>query len=240
MICMNDDTKYDNLLYKACRENKDELAQLGPDFSKIEKGALLSYRQRSRKHKSKIVFRTLAAVFSAVVLLNIFLFFTDIAPVKAYRDEIRKLVFNLFSSKTDSDIETQYYIASTEIQKIQKQVPFTIPVPGWVPPGYTFKSAEMRNDEQDIYTVTITYVNGNDTLLLNVTNNTSISETVPSPDEPQYDEMNINGNKVYIRSYIIDNIALSKCYFYNSQGLLIDIYAPIDKQSLIMIIESLK
>lgn len=237
---MYQDEELDALIVQACRQNRAELSGLGPDFAKIEKGALASYQKIRKRRRTRRIVRIAVATVSAVLLLNVFLFFADFEPVRAYQETIRKLVFNLFSSSTDDKVESQYYKASTEISKVQQMVPYQIPVAGWVPQGYSFDSIQMREDGNGVYSVKIKYVNGNDSLTMNINNGTSISDTVPSNGEGGYEKVTVNGNDLYYIGISVDGRTLSKCTYYDKQGLYIHLSGYIDRQSLLDFVDSMR
>jgi hypothetical protein len=236
---MFDDDKFDELLHRAGRENKNENLPSGPDFLKIEKAAVSACQKKSSKNKSRVVFRVAAACVAAVIILNACLLFADIQPVRAYQEVVKKFVFNILSSKTNDSIETQDYKASNEIQKVQKLVPYRIPAPGWIPAGYAFADVQMRNDGNDVYSVTIKYKSGADILSASISNDSSMSSTMPSGDEEEYEKVSINGNDVYLLVVSVEGSIRSKCFFYSKQGLNIYISGSIDKQSLIHVVESM-
>lgn len=231
---MYSDERFDELLHAACRESRDALARFGPDFRGIEAGVLSAYRKRSARRRNILILRTAVAVVSAVVLVNAFLIFAEIQPVKAYKEGIKKLVFNIFSSKSEDNIELQYRRVANEIQKMQHMVPYDIPVPGWIPDGYVFESVEMNKESDDSYSVRINYNKGYESLHIDVCNAPSISNTIPSSEESSFEKERIGDADVYF--YI--SIARSKCIYYNEEGLCIYISGNIDKQSLIELIKS--
>lgn len=237
---MFNDKNFDEFLHKAGQENKDLLEQYGPDFSKIEKGALSACIKNGRKHRRTVILRVAAACVGAVILLNAFLLFVEIEPVKAYQEQVKKFVFHILSDKTADNVESVYYKESEEIEKIQKFVPYKIPSPTLLPAGYSFNNVEMRDESADIDEVIIKYTNGTDTLVIDMDNGAAISDTEPSDGEGGYEQLKINGNDVYIVTLTTKQGARSKCHFYNKQGLNIYISAPVDKQSLVSVVESMK
>lgn len=236
---MYNDNGFDELLHRAGRENMELFSGYGPDFSKIEREALLACRKNAKRHKRTFILKIAAACAGALILLNALLLFVEIRPVKAYQEQVRKLVFNIFSSKTEDKIDSEYYKESDEIQKVQKLVPYKIPAPTWLPPGYQFSDVQMREDGNGIYTVNLKYTGNADTMLVYISNDSFLSNTLPSEGEGGFDKLNVDGSDVYVAEIPTDSGVRSKCYFYNKQGLNIYISAGVDKQSLIKIVKSM-
>jgi hypothetical protein len=232
---MYSDEKFDELLHTACREKREELSKFGPDFRRIEAGVLTVYKKRSSKRRNTLILRTAVAVVSTVVLVNAFLIFAEIEPVKAYKEDIKKLVFNIFSSKTEDNMETQYRRVSNEIQKMQHLVPYSIPFPAWIPEGYIFEKVEMSQQNDDSYSVRIIYKKGDVNIIIDMSNDTSIANTLPTSEESNFEKERIDDTDAYF--LITPN--RSKCIFYDKQGLCIYISGNTDKQSLIRMMESM-
>lgn len=237
---MDENGKIDEILARACSENREILLPFGPDFAGIEKNALLKLRQRRGSRTRKLWFRTAAAVAAAFIAINGFLLFAEIEPVKAYRAEIRSLVFNLFSNNQTGAMEAELVRTSTEIDRAQKTVPYHIPTPGWIPEGYEFSSACALDDGNDATQVKIRYKKQDESLEIDITNDTSISSTMPSTGEGNLEELDINGMKVYAASVKTEKGSRIFCYYYNGQGLGIYISGDMDKQSLTKFIEEFK
>lgn len=234
---MSDYQRSDDFLYRACEENSEAMKSLAPDFNKIEQEVRLKYRQGGSKKRRTLLLRIAAASIATILVLNAFLLFSEAGPVKAYRAEVRRLFYNLFNDHTYIQSEDMIVRTANEISKVQKLVPFTIPVPGWLPPEYQFDYVTMTDDGYDIYYVDIHYKSADDALLVSITNDTTISSTRPSPGEGSFEHEVFDGMDIY--TAFIERNGRWMCMYFNKQGLYMHISGAIDKQSLYKIIESM-
>lgn len=229
----NKEQNFDELILTFCKEHKDELSELGPDFDKIERKVRAKYQKKRIKHRRTLFLRLCACILAALVALNGFLIVADTRPAQAYRTEIRKLFFNLFNDKTQLNTEAEIIRTSKEIENVQDSVPFKIPVPQWVPVGYTFQKITISHDSDSISYVKMHYSNGQDDLVMIISNDIELSNTIPSQGEGNYEQVNIDGNEVFIVMLDKNGDSYYKCIFYNKQGLCIHINCSLDKQSLL-------
>jgi len=160
--------------------------------------------------------------------------------VKAYQETIRKLIYNLFSDSTKNQVESMYYKETTEIAKVQQLVPYKIPVPGWIPTGYSFDKIEMRDNGNDVYQVTIKYINGGDMLSLSIENNPQLSDAVPSTREASREKITVNGIDLYYVGVPVDGKTFAHCTFISKQGLLVNIGGYMDKQATLDFVDSME
>lgn len=235
-----DENRLDDILYQACKENRESLLSFGPDFSNIEKEALLKLRKRKTARRRRAWLRTAASVAAVFLFINLFFIFADFEPVKAYRAQVRMLFFNLLSNNTSGDFEAEIVRTSNEIAKAQKTVPYHIPVPGWIPEGFKFGDVRAVASGNNDYKVTIQYKNNEDIIRVDFENESSISATVPAKGEGGFEKIKVNDMTVYLTSFSRDNGERIQCYYINNQGLNIRISGNMDKQSLEKFIEEMK
>jgi hypothetical protein len=240
MALMKNENELDELLYKACQDNNEYLKQYGPDFSKIEEGVRLRHKYKMRKKAFIPVVRVAIAAAAIIVVVNGILIFADFEPVKAYQNEIKKLYFSVFNDPANMKTEAEIIKSTNEIEKAQKSVPFTIPVPGWIPEGYTFNNVTLTEDGEHVTIVKLKYSSSTENLLISISSDSAISGTDPSFGERNFEVVKINGADVYIATANRDNGDRIKCSYYNNQGLNIYMSGSIDKQSLIRFVQSMK
>lgn len=238
-----DENKLDDILYKACKESRESLMPFGPDFDRIEREAIIHLKKRHATHRRRVWVRTAVAVAAAFLFINGFFLFAEFEPVKAYRAEVKKLVFNLVSNNTTGAFEAEIVRTSNEIAKAQKTVPFQIPVPGWIPEGYKFDDVRVVSSGNDDYQVTIQYSAQNEKISISIGNDSSISGTDAAKiegTEGTFETMRVGIIDVYYAFINKDKGQRVQSYYINSQGLNVHISGNMDKQSLQKFIEEMK
>jgi len=229
----------DHILRSAIDENKDRYEDFGPAFDKIQLNVRNMIKKRRNKRLIGMALRGASVLAAAVILFNVMLLFFEAEPVKAYQTVVRKLVYGIFNDPSQSKTEAEIIKTASEIKKLQELVPFSLPVPSWLPESFVFENATMyENDE--VISVSISFAGETGDLHMNITNNAMVSQTNPSLGEGKFEEVSINGYPVYITEIEKDGVRRTKGDFFDRQGLLVYISTSLDKQSLIHFIESLK
>lgn len=234
---MAENKNVDEYLYEACRQEKENLLSLGPDFQKIEKEALAKFKLRKKTRVRKIVIQAVAAVAAIFIIVNGVVIISDVPEVMAYRNTVRKFYFNFVNNDSEQDNEK----VPKYIEDAQQTVPFKIPYPHWLPAGYEMAEASADTDGLGTYYVEIIHNRSNadkrNAIQINITNETYI--TTPSVGEPPVEVKDIAGYKVYIKANG-DNpeIGFNCMFFYDD--LCVTLTGPFDIAVFTQILESFK
>lgn len=233
----------DEYMYEACRQDKESLLTLGPDFHKIEKEAITKFKRRKKARVRKILIQSVAAVAAVFILMNGMVIISDIPEVMAYRNTLRRYFFNLVNGDADRSTEAQILNTSKSIQEAQAEVPFQIPFPHWIPEGYELIKVSADKDGYGIYNVIIKYGqpddDKNNTIDIVISNGTGLSDTMPQEGEVPFEKHTISGHEVYIKAKSENPAAKTHC-FYEYSELGIQIEGNFDISALSQIIEGLK
>ncbi len=176
------------------------------------------------------------AVGSTVVLFITVFLLRDTFFVSSYRLFMKKTVNHIFSTSERYDNEDGRIVESKDFVLIDKNIPFKVERPQWLPEGYVLEYTEYVYYEGDNYNITYKFNNENDKTKY-MEFHISSSVIIKKRDFcVEFQEILVNDNNVFVTEY--DDIYYSAQYM-NNQGFAVSIGGTIDKETLIKIIENM-
>jgi hypothetical protein len=230
----------EEFLQKYAEQNQAELTkELSPDIQKIIANVKAEAAKKNKKSRWLLVLKTCAAVVVVGILFNAMVFFSDMAPVRAYGRDVKRFVLTLLAPDRDKNtVSDGVNITDDNIAAVQKKVPYHIPVPSKLPQGYSFNRIDMTDNLDGTYDVTIIYRSASGAITYLVTNSDLFQKTKPSDGESPFKAQVIDGITVYSSSPTEEGEHIV-CFFVNKKGLFCNIAGSISEQSLMEMIQSM-
>ena len=178
----------------------------------------------------------IAAAAVAAVFLTIFLL-RDVPPFNQYRFFLKRTINSLTNDKERTEIEDGRVVESEDFAAIDKEVPFKVTRPLWMPEGFELEYVDYKKIADGNFDVSYKYIlseKRDEFIEFNIRDYLPIDTEGFTSD---YSEIIIkNQMKVYIYA-MGEN---SNCAEYmNNQGLVISIGGAINQETLIKIIENM-
>ena len=229
----------DALIRDTAVNNWEDFAFLAPDFEQVEQGAIR--RTGTPKWFSSVPLRTvmvLAVIFVAFTLGGIL---RGNASVQAFRH--RALVmWNAFAyNGSTEEYDGQAVLCTNEtLEQVQKKVPFPIPVPNWLPEGFTFDEAQLVDDANGIYNITLLFQNGRELILVHYSNSDGQGGASAYGSQPHEKVMAGNCEVHLRRAQNKDEYSSASFIYGNSLITHISVPYSVDIESLKKLILSIR
>lgn len=213
----------DHFLREYSKDNPELRDALEPDFDRIKKAAI--QETSMFRFARKPAFRIAAAVLILFAAFVVGTFFSASPVVRAYRQKAESFVYSIVNRPVKGD-PAELGTGISQIDEIQKRIPYTIPVPHWLPDGFSLAEINDANMGDGIYSVSLRYKNekGNklEITIINEIDADSASVNATSPEH-----IDVRGMDVVVDT----NGDLIRTYFTTGGGLFVQVIGNLDKQA---------
>jgi len=171
----------------------------------------------------------------AVLLLAVFLL-RDVKFISEYKRSLIRVVNSAVNDNERTDDINSRVVENHDFTRIDKDVPFKVTKPMWLPEGYELAYADYTSDESDIYNIIYTYVHKEDKdkrieFVISSIDTLDKKGITVEFEEIQIDEMSV----IVIES----DKNLCQASYINNQGFELFVSGTISKETLIKIIENM-
>ena len=171
----------------------------------------------------------------AVLFITFFLII-DTPAVSIYKEFMWRRMNALLNDHERSETVETRVVEDIGFEKLQKEVPFKVPKPDWLPEGYEVDYVDYRYSE-DFYYIIYKYVCKNDnSKYINISITTDAHSNIEDSILVEYEKTKIGELKVIVMGS--SNVEWQAIYI-NEQGLEIFITTMEDKETLLKIIENM-
>lgn len=191
---------------------------------------------KMQKKKLPVWAKILIVTGCVAVLLLTFFLLRDVKFISEYKRSLIRAVNSAVNDNERTDNIDSRVVENHDFTRIDKDVPFKVTKPMWLPEGYELEYADYTSYESDNYEITYKYVHKED-------EDKRIEFVISSIDTLDKKGITVEFEEIQIdeMSVILIEIDKNLCQarYINNQGFELFVSGTISKETLIKIIENM-
>ncbi len=188
--------------------------------------------------KKGILFKIIIIILSLFTLFVLAFFLSNTSIIERYKRNIKETYYSFINRNTGTNIDNGTLYENIPLKELQRRSPLHVPIPQWMPDGYTFVSAQYLSCDNYEYIFDYQYKNIEQNRTINFQMNSIPFQSMNIYVD--FDEIQIDGINVIIMILeLYDGTTEYSTMYVNNQGLFTTIGDLKDKETLIKIIENM-